>query len=507
MNHNLPIDRLLDLAVENNEGKIVSNGALVVTTGKRTGRSPMDRFLVRDSLTTHSVDWGPNNQPIESENFYRLWQESENYLKNKTTYTADLHVGASSGHYQPVLVENELAWHNLFCQSLLIRPSSFNPSNKPTWHLRSAPNFYCDPKKHGTNSDGTVIINFSEKKILILGMPYAGEMKKSMFGVLNFILPEHGVLPMHCAANVGSDGDVSLFFGLSGTGKTTLSADPDRWLIGDDEHGWGEGVVFNFEGGCYAKTINLSKKNEPVIWNAIKRGAVIENVVFNPNTLEVDFTDRKITENTRAVYPLSHVEKHYETNLAGEPNAIIFLTCDLTGVLPPVAILSKEAAAYHFLSGYTAKVGSTEVGSTKEIDSTFSNCYGAPFFPRPAKVYANLLMKRIEEFDSKVFVVNSGWTGGPYGVGKRFDIPVTRSIIKSIQDGSINDSPKDKLEIMNVEIPTKLNGIDSKLLNPSETWGNQEDFKKEAEMLAHKFAQNISKFDVSEEIKNAGPQY
>ena len=506
LNHNLPINYLLDLALENNEGKLVSNGALVVTTGKRTGRSPADRFLVEDSLTSDSVDWGSNNQPMASEKFARLWQASEDYLKNRTTYTADLHVGASPEHYQPVLVENELAWHNLFCQSLLIRPSSFNPRKKPPWHLRCAPNLYCDPKEHGTHSDGIVVINFTEKRILVLGLAYAGEMKKSMFGVLNFILPEHGVFPMHCAANVGSDGDVSLFFGLSGTGKTTLSADPDRWLIGDDEHGWGEGMVFNFEGGCYAKTVNLSKNNEPVIWNAIKKGAVIENVIFDPNTLEVDYTDQTITENTRAVYPLSHLDKHVDANLAGEPNAIIFLTCDLTGVLPPVAILSKEAAAYHFLSGYTAKVGSTEVGSTKAIDPTFSNCYGAPFFPRPARVYADLLMKKVEKFGSKVFIVNSGWTGGPYGTGKRFDIPVTRSIIKSIQDGSINDSPKEKLGIMNVEIPTKLNEVDPKILNPSETWGNQDDYKKEAEILALKFNQNIAKFDVSEEIRTAGPQ-
>ena len=304
MNHNIPIDNLIEIALNNKEGITASNGALIVTTGKRTGRSPKDRFIVEDSITRDVVDWSENNQPIESEKFDRLWNESKDYLKGRETYTADLHVGASAEHYQPVVVENELAWHNVFCQSLLIRPESFNPAGKDLWNLRCVPSFVCDPKVHGTNSEGTVMINFSEKKVLILGIAYAGEMKKSMFGVLNFILPEHDVLPMHCAANAGENGDVSLFFGLSGTGKTTLSADPSRWLIGDDEHGWGEGIVFNFEGGCYAKTVNLSQKNEPIIWDAIKRGSVVENVVLKPNTIDIDYANQSITENTRAVYPL-----------------------------------------------------------------------------------------------------------------------------------------------------------------------------------------------------------
>ena len=459
MNHNIPIDNLIEIALNNKEGITASNGALIVTTGKRTGRSPKDRFIVEDSITRDVVDWSENNQPINSERFERLWNESADYLKGKETYTADLHVGASAEHYQPVVVEN-----------------------------------------------GTVMINFTEKKVLILGIAYAGEMKKSMFGVLNFILPEHDVLPMHCAANAGENGDVSLFFGLSGTGKTTLSADPSRWLIGDDEHGWGEGIVFNFEGGCYAKTVNLSQKNEPIIWDAIKRGSVVENVVLKPNTIDIDYANQSITENTRAVYPLSHVDSHLKDNFAGEPNAIIFLTCDLTGVLPPVSILSKEAAAYHFLSGYTAKVGSTEIGSTKDLDSTFSHCFGSPFFPRPPRVYAELLMKRIESFGSKVFIVNSGWTGGPYGVGNRFDIPVTRSVIKAIQDGSIHESSTEMLDIMNVEIPVNLDGVDPKLLNPSATWGSKSDYDNEAKQLAEKFRTNIEKFNLSSEVVAAGPK-
>ena len=507
MNANLPINELIDIAIAKKEGIIASNGALVVTTGKRTGRSPADKFIIDDSITHDAVNWNSDSQPIEAEKFNRLWQESEEYLKGKDIYTADLHVGASEEHYQPVHVENELAWHNLFCQSLFINPESFNPAQKGVWTLRSIPSFKCKPVEHGTNSDGAIMVNFSDKKVLILGIAYAGEMKKSMFGVMNFILPDHDVLPMHCAANAGADGDVSLFFGLSGTGKTTLSADPKRWLIGDDEHGWGNGIVFNIEGGCYAKTVDLSKKNEPVIWNAIKHGSVVENVIFDPQTLQIDYTDQSLTENTRAVYPLSHVEQHLEQNYGGEPQNIIFLTCDLTGVMPPVSILSKEAAAYHFLSGYTAKVGSTELGSTSDIDSTFSNCYGAPFFPRPAGVYAQLLMKRIQEFGSKIFIVNSGWTGGPYGIGRRFDIPVTRSIITAIQDGSINDANTSRLETMNVDVPTSLNGVDQKLLNPSDTWSSESDYKQAAEELAQKFKSNIDKFDISDDIKQAGPVY
>lgn len=486
---NLSNDQLIEMALKNREGELASNGALNVLTGARTGRSPKDRFIIKDSITEGVVDWGVINQPYSPEDFEKLWQDACDSLKQHDVYEAISLVGSHPDYQISVKVRCNLAWHTLFCKVLFIEPNKLVMA--PDWLLVNASKFDLDGSKYNLPGTAAVILDFTNRRILICGTLYAGEMKKAMFSVLNFLYPESGILPMHCAANRIEGGNVALFFGLSGTGKTTLSADPDRQLIGDDEHGWGEDGIFNFEGGSYAKCINLSPKNEPLIWNALRPGTVLENVVLDPLTKVADFGDTRFTENTRAAYPLDFIPGRSKERRHPHPENVIFLTCDLYGVLPPVSRLTLEQVEYYFLSGYTALVGSTEVGHGKEIKPAFSQCFGAPFFSRHPKVYANLLLKKLKKTGACVYLVNTGWYGGSYGEGgERFSLHTTRQIISSIVNNNLKDVPFMEIHPFGLYVPTIVPGVDDLLLKPENLWSNPDDYLEKAYSLITQFKDN-----------------
>src|SRR6266404_5590542 len=491
VHRNLYEGALVEHAIRRGEGRLASNGALVAYTGRHTGRSPQDKFTVKDSLTADKVAWGNVNIPFEPEKFDVLLERVLDYLRPRELYVQDLFAGADPAYRLPIRVINELAWHNLFVRQLFVRPVQDDlKHHEPEFTVIGAPGFQADPKRDGTNSEAFIITDFTRRIVLIGGTRYAGEMKKSIFGVMNFLLPQRNVFPMHCSANVGADGVSALFFGLSGTGKTTLSADPTRRLIGDDEHGWSATGVFNFEGGCYAKCIKLSQENEPQIWNALRFGCVLENVTLDPETHIPNYDDDSTTENTRAAYPVDFIEGAVIPGVGTHPKHVVFLTADAFGVLPPISRLSNPQAMYQFLSGYTAKVAGTEAG-VKEPQATFSTCFGAPFLPLAPKVYAEMLGRRLREHSAQCWLVNTGWQGGPYGVGKRMDIPYTRAMVDGAVEGSLAQVEFEVEPSFGLHIPITCPGVLSRLLNPRNSWADKAAYDRAAADLCGRFAKNF----------------
>jgi len=503
---NLSVPELVELAIAREEGVLSRSGSLVTLTGERTGRSPKDRFFVEHGESKELIDWGSANQPIAPEQFDALQERARQHLTGRSLFVIDGYIGADPKHQIKLRVVAEMAWHALFAKLLFRRPTPEELQDfEPEFTLLSAPNFQADPQRDGTNSNAFVGIDLERKQVLICGTHYAGEMKKSIFTSANYLFPLQGVLPMHCSANVGSNDDVSLFFGLSGTGKTTLSADPERRLIGDDEHGWGDEGIFNFEGGCYAKCINLSRQNEPQIFNAIRFGSVVENVVLRPDR-SVDYDDESITENTRAAYPLENIDNSIPEGRAGHAQTVVFLTADAFGVLPPISKLTPEAAAYHFLSGFTSKLAGTEAG-VDEPQATFSTCFGAPFLPLPPGTYAEMLSELIEKHDAEVYLVNTGWTGGAYGIGERMSLPYTRAMVKAATSGRLREIPTSRHPIFNVNVPETCPGVPDEVLDPRTTWNDGDAYDATARELAGMFVENFKRFQaqVSEGIIAAGP--
>ncbi|MGM9929908.1 MAG: phosphoenolpyruvate carboxykinase (ATP) [Bacillus sp. (in: firmicutes)] len=502
----LSVPQLVEKVLNRNEGELSSTGAVKAETGKYTGRSPKDKYIVEETASKEKIDWGSVNRPISEEKFLNLYSKVITYLKEKDeVFVFNGFAGADKKYRLPIRVVNEYAWHNLFAHQLFIRPTAEELENHDAqFTVISAPNFKADPAVDGTASETFIIISFEHKTVLIGGTEYAGEMKKSIFSIMNYLLPEQNILSMHCSANVGKEGDVALFFGLSGTGKTTLSADPNRKLIGDDEHGWSSNGVFNIEGGCYAKCIDLTREKEPQIFDAIRFGAVLENVVLDEQTRVANYEDKTLTENTRAAYPMEAIDNIVLPSVAGQPNTIIFLTADAFGVLPPISKLTKEQAMYHFLSGYTSKLAGTERGVTSP-ETTFSTCFGSPFLPLPATVYAEMLGEKIDEHNANVFLVNTGWTGGEYGVGSRMKLAYTRAMVQAALEGDLNQVETTKDAIFGLEIPQHVPGVPDEVLQPNKTWADQSAYEVKAKELAAAFRENFKKFDnVSKDIKELG---
>jgi phosphoenolpyruvate carboxykinase (ATP) len=506
---NLGRSQLVEHALANGEGKLAADGPLVVDTGRFTGRSVKDKFVVKDEMTADTINWGKINQPMSPEHFANLKADFLDALKGQEKlYVADLFGGSQPEYRVNVRVINQLAWHNLFIRTLLVRPTREELDGfEPEYTIINLPSFKADPERHGSVSDTMIAVSFTEKLILIANTEYSGEMKKGVFGLLNYLLPEQGVMPMHCSANVGADGKTAIFFGLSGTGKTTLSADASRTLIGDDEHGWSDSAVFNFEGGCYAKMIDLSEEGEPEIYATTKMfGTILENVAMDEETRTIDFTDTSKTENTRGAYPIEFIPNTSEKNLGPVPSNVIMLTADAFGVLPPIARLTPDQAMYYFLSGYTAKVAGTEIGVT-EPQATFSTCFGAPFMPRHPSVYGNLLKERIAQGGAQCWLVNTGWTGGQYGTGHRMPIKVTRALLNAALDGSLNDVEFRKDPNFGFEVPVAVPGVDDTILDPRATWADKDDFDATAHKLVQLFVDNFAQFEshVDEGVRKAAP--
>ena len=501
---------LIEESIINKEGHLADTGALAVDTGTYTGRSPKDRFIVKDQTTEKLVWWGDINQPISSASFDQIYHKMLGYLDDKKVYVRDMYAGADKTHRLRVRFINTLAWHNLFCYNMFLKPETYKlASFVPDFTVICCPDFRANPETDGVRQENFAIINFTKKMILIGGTHYSGEMKKGIFSVLNFILPvEDQVLSMHCSANMAKDHtNTAIFFGLSGTGKTTLSADPERLLIGDDEHGWTQKNVFNFEGGCYAKVLHLSQEKEPDIWRAIKYGAIVENTTFLPNSREVDYTDNSKSDNTRVSYPIAHIRNAISPSIGGIPKNIFFLTCDAFGVIPPIQRLSKAQAMYHFISGYTSKVAGTEAGVT-DPEPVFSACFGAPFLPLHPTTYAEMLGEKMETHEVKIWMINTGWTGGSFGVGKRIQLAYTRAMITAVLEQKLDDVGYRTHSIFGTEIPMTCPGVPSQILSPRETWKDDEVFYQKANDLAKQFIDNFKAFEdfASPEILAGGPQ-